>query len=265
MAIKSKRFHNLEALSLCDLYYEGQNNLTALVGDYATFLAEFGRASLFEDHRDVPILSVYPLKSFRRHTCENGENYINFGFRGQQSFFFDEGKILSGDWSGVYVVNKKFGREIAPSFSVWFRDAYEWAKLKYSKSKWNKIVTGPKPFSMDEVEIVESRKKFKWEHIGFSKEGDAIFEVENQSLRRIPYLTIGIRDKNKSILVGAIWIQVENIEPGCKGLVVMDCYKNSIPPNELEPFDLPAPIPEKRELYREFMTIAPGTDELTTR
>lgn len=251
-SIRSRRFHIFESLPIHELSYEGPMGLVRLTGDYATFLAHFGYARLFCDHRDAPALSVYSLKPFRRYECGNGKVYIGFGFRGQQSVFFDEQEILSNGCSKVYVVSKKGGKEIAQNFGEWFKSAYDWVRSKYSPSQWKRIVEGPKPFSEEEMLVVETRRQFQWRHCGFSEDGDAIFEVVNNSPRRIPYLTIGIRDKNDAILVGAVWLDVERIGPGEKGILKKDCYKDHIPPQELVPFDLPEPIPEKREAYWEF-------------
>ena len=99
---------------------------------------------------------------------------------------------------------------------------------------------------------MEARRSFRWELIGFSEDGDALFEVQNNSKRILPFLTVGIRDSGQKILTGSVWLDVGNIEPGSKGVVKKDCYKDRIPPDQLEPFDLPDPIPEKKEAYWEF-------------
>lgn len=250
--IKSQRFHVFEVAKPDDLQYKGPLGSVILTGDFAEFLSKFGRAMLFTDHQDAPILHIYPLKEFRRHICGNGLVYIGFGCRSYQSVYFDEQELLSSGCSKVYVVNQKAGREIAPSFSVWLKDAYEWSRSKYSATKWRKIIEGPKPFSFDEMQIVEARKQFKWKLTGFAEDGDALFEVENNSTRKLPYLSIGIQGKGGTILVGGAWLDVSQIEPGEKAIIKKDCYKYSLPTSELEAFEKPEPVPEKKDAYWEF-------------
>lgn len=223
-----------------------------LTGSYATFLEKFGYAKLFTDSQDGTTLSVYPLEEFRRHVCENGDVYVGFGFRSYQSVYFAEQELLSVGCSKVFVVNKKMGREVASDFADWFKDAYEWTRSKYSASKWRKIVEGPRPFNDEEIQIVEARRQFQWKHVGFADDGDALFEVANNSSRKIPYLSIGIRGKGGTILVGGAWLDVSHIEPGEKAIIKNDCYKYSLSPSDFESFEKPDPIPEKKEAYWEF-------------
>jgi hypothetical protein len=252
LLIKSRRFHIFDSLSADDFYYSTSDQRINLIGDYSDFLKEFGWARLFTDEQDAPLLSVYPLRICRKHICKDGKIYIGFGYRGQQSVYFDEQEILSTGCSKVYVVNTKVGREIASSFSEWLKGAYEWVRAKYSATQWKKIIEGPKPFSEKELAIVSARKQFKWRHIGFAANGDAIFEVENKSNMFLPYLSIGVQGKGGTKLVGGAWLDVSNIAPGCSAHIQRDCYKDKLLADELEVFPLDEPIPEKRERYWEF-------------
>ena len=79
--------------------------------------------------------------------------------------------------------------------------------------------------------------------------------MENQSKRTIPFLSIGIQGKGGTVLVGGAWLSVGHIHPGEKIVITKDCYKGQISPDKLEAFDLPEPIPEKKERYWEFREI----------
>lgn len=249
--IKSKRFHVFEPLSGDDLCYELNGDKFQLRGDYAEFLREFGWAKLFMDYNDSPDLMVYPLKSYRRHFCGNGNTYIAFGDRRSQHVCFDEQVILDGGQSKVYSVTKNKAVELYPGFLEWLLAAYDWIKSKYSNRQWHAIADGPKPFSDSELEIVKARQRFRWRHIGFSENGDAMFEVVNFSNKTLPYLSIGVRDVDQKILIGGAWLNVGDIGPGDTGVVFASCYKGIIPPDKLDVFEFPEPIPEKREAYWE--------------
>jgi hypothetical protein len=251
-SIKSCRFHIFESLKISDQNYVNDEHRIALGGSYGEFLRQFGYAKLFTDEHDAPSMSIYPLKKFRSYFCENGKTYIGFGYRGQQSVFFDEEAVLSGENLKVFVVTKKMAREINSDFSDWLHAAYKWMKSKYSKKHWLRIQNGPPPFSSDELKIVEGRKKFDWKLVGFDEKGDALFWVRNNSKIILPYLSIGIRDKSSSILEGGAYLDVSSIFPNQEKVISKDCYKDKIPPDQLMAFDMPDPIPEKKAGYWEF-------------
>lgn len=250
--IRSRRFHLFEPAAPEALQYRHLTGVVDLTGTYADFLREFGLCKLFTDHRDAPMVSVYPLEAHRRHECADGSRFVGFGFRGQQSVYFDEVLILASHQSAVFTVTRQAGKQISPSFSDWVHQAYDWAKGKYSQKQWKNILTGPPPFTAGELSVVDARKRFSWSLIGFGPNGDALFEIANHSSRTIPWLTLGIRDRSRAVLDGAVWLDVGHIRPGETGLVAKDCYKDRITSDALEPFDLPDPIPEKRERYWEF-------------
>lgn len=252
-SIKSNRFHIFEPLTASEQQCYIKDDVSiSLRGSYSVFLREFGYAKFFTDQHDAPSMSVYPLKYFRRHVCKNGEVYVGFGFRGQQSVFFDESAILNGEHLKVFVVNGKTAREVANDFSDWLFDAYSWIKSKYSIKKWLRIEKGPEPFSASELKIVEEREKFHWELMGFDEQGNALFCVKNDSAITLPYLSVGIRDRDGAILTGGAYLNIAKILPGECGIVSKDCYKDKIPADKLEVFELPEPIPEKKARYWEF-------------
>lgn len=104
-----------------------------------------------------------------------------------------------------------------------------------------------KPFSKRDQRIVDARRKFKWRHAGFAENGDAIFEVSNESNMRLPYLSIGVQGGGGSKLIGGAWLDVSGIEPGGIGLVQRDCYKDKLLPEELEVFEKEDPVPETKD------------------
>lgn len=250
--IKSKRFHIFDKISSDEIDYSKGNDTFELTGTYPCFLKEFGWARLFTDHNDAPVISVYPLKDYRRYLCEDGSVYIGFGYRAGTSVFFDEAEICSSGTSRVYVVSKKRAKLLAPDFSEWLHSAYDWVKGKHSHKKWEGIVAGPPPFSDEEERIAQARELVSWRFVGYADDGDALFEVSNMSDIVLPFLTIGVTDSQRKILTGGAWLDIGGIPPGCTAVVKNDCYKDRIPRGQLEVFDLPRPIPEKKMAYWEF-------------
>jgi len=120
-----------------------------------------------------------------------------------------------------------------------------------------------KPFSKKELGIVEARRKFKWRHTGFAPDGDALFEVTNESGIRLPYLSIGVQGRGGTKLIGGAWLDVSSIEPGCTAVTKRDCYKDQLLQAEVEFFSMEGPNPESRDRYWEFKRLpkrgAPST------
>lgn len=247
--IKSRRFHLFDRVD--QVGYVHKEGIAYPVGDYCDFLYEFGWARMFTDHQDSPLLSAYPLQIVRRHLCEDGA-YVGFGYREGQSAYFNENCILSGEPSPVYAISGVDASLISPSFSEWLRESYVLAKSKYSPRQWERIITGPNPFSQRELCVVDARKHYSWKVIGFAEDGDALFEVSNNSNMVLPYLTVGIRDVEQRLLSGSVWLDVSQIRAGASAVIKKDCYKDRINPSQLDAYELPEPIPEKKKAYWEF-------------
>ncbi len=109
-----------------------------------------------------------------------------------------------------------------------------------------------KPFSKRELCVIEARKLFQWKHIGFSENGDSIFEVSNNSQMILPYLSIGVQGVGGSKLIGGSWLKVSAIGPGQSGRVEHQCYKELLSPEEHEFLNTPDPTPETRDRFWEF-------------
>lgn len=250
--IRSQRFHIFEALNSDDFCFQSGNENIKLRGDYIDFMREFGVGKFFTDYRDAPTMTVYSLKEYRRHEFPTGEAYIGFGDNDQKSFCFSESEVIAGLPLNVFLVNRKTATKVNANFSEWLRLNYELVRAKFSAAQWKKIIAGPKPFTNNELAIVEARSKFHWSHTGFAPNGDAIFKVHNGSALSLPYLSIGVQGKGGSKLVGGAWLEISHINPGETGYTQHDCYKEVLLPDELELFQKLPPIREKRDGYWEF-------------
>lgn len=111
-------------------------------------------------------------------------------------------------------------------------------------------------FSERELAIVEARRLFTWRHLGFGANGDATFEVTNDSEMRLPFLSIGVRGPN---LIGGAWLRVSEIAPGSRAVLQHDCYKGMLEQTQVEFFDVDDPTPATRDRYWEFKRLPKGT------
>ena len=67
----------------------------------------------------------------------------------------------------------------------------------------------------------------------------------------LPYLSIGVHGTQGRVQ-GGIWLPVSHIPPGTTAIIEKGCYKDFLPPQDVETFELPDPGPEDRKVYWEF-------------
>jgi hypothetical protein len=139
---------------------------------------------------------------------------------------------------------------VASGFEEWLSAACATARKSYGKRKWASILRGPKPFSGEEKEMIAARRLMRWEVLGIDNSGKHIFKVTNAGNQVLGALTVGVRSKDKR-LNGAVRLRVQKIGPGETALLHVDCYKDLVPPKEIEVFALPDPSPEDRDFYWE--------------
>ena len=139
------------------------------------------------------------------------------------------------------------------TFKAWLFDACTRAREVYSVSEWDVIKLGSPPFSAYENSIANARKQFRWQQIGITQNGELMFEIENCSTMRLPYLTLLARSKDNTI-DDFFWVSTHSISPGETHLITKACYKGIVSPAQLEISDAPDPLPEDRERYWEFRT-----------
>jgi len=158
--IKSQRFHQFCGLPNEAISYVHERHAVPIVGDYGIFLREFGNANMFNGWgglKEVPLL-VYPLEEIRRQVMMDGRPFVAFGDCGDQHVFFDERLIISCCPSPVFLLDEHRATQIYSCFSDWLFDSYLWAKSRYTRAQWSRILNGARPFSKGELEIVRSRR-----------------------------------------------------------------------------------------------------------
>jgi len=204
-----------------------------------------------QDKLDLYHVTVFA--SMREVTTKAGETLLWFGKNDLNRAHFKAALLSGEDESPVFEWIGRGGylRRTANGFEQWLEDCRRRARKKYSKRRWREILCGPEPFSEEESRIVQARRQYRWRRVGVADDGDVEFEVHNESDVTLPYLSIGIR----GAINGGAWLPVGHIRPGETRIVLKDCYKDVASPDEIEPFDLPDPIPEDRDRYWEFRDV----------
>jgi hypothetical protein len=245
--IKTPRFHLVDGPADVKLRELVTKSNLPVPSSYKAFILKFGNARLYRNARD----DSYRIGVFagpREASLTDGTRIYHLGFHdGARVYVKPES---SPDAFPIFEC-EDLEEEVANSFEEWLATSCTLARNRYTKKMWAEILHGPKPFTREEEEMIEARRRMEWRVLGIDAEGNHIFEVINTSCRTLPALTIGVHSKDGQ-LNGAIRLDIGHVEPGEAAVLKADCYKNLVPPEKVELFALPDPQPEDRDYYWEF-------------
>lgn len=237
-SIATPKFHLVDGIAVPDFQETVKKSSLRLSSSYKEFVIKFGNSRFFRLSYTGYKLGV--LAGPRRHPKH--EYAYQIGFNDDEPIFMCE------DDESVYGRDKK--RLKARSFEAWLDMTYHKVKAQYSAEAWAEIEMGPRPFDEEELAVVNARKLFYWQDIGFNESKDRLLSIENGSDRTIPCLTLGVRSEDRR-LNGAIILEVEKLSPGDKQIFAANCYKKLHEPSNLRLFNLPEPGPEDRPFLAE--------------
>jgi hypothetical protein len=247
-AIKTPRFHVVDGPADAKLRKAVAGSNLPMPSGYVEFVLRFGNARLYRNARN----NSYQVGVFagpREAMLNNGTRIYHIGFHDGASVYVKRLPSLAPPPILEFECGSE--EEMASSFEEWLSASCAVARKKYGKAKWAEILRGPKPFSMEEREIIEARRLMRWRVLGIDADGNHILEVTNAGRRALATLTVGARSKDGR-LNGAVRLKVRNVSPGQTALLHVGCYKGLVPPQEVEVFALPDPNPEDRDYYWEF-------------
>jgi hypothetical protein len=122
---------------------------------------------------------------------------------------------------------------------------------------YNPRVSGPQPFSQNEIQILEAAQLYSFESLGRNEDGKLLVKVHNGSNLCLKYLSVGVKVPRRS-LFGATRLDVSQIKPGETKIFECDCYRSLAFGYETELFRRPPPIPEERRMYWELRSLPDG-------
>jgi hypothetical protein len=245
--IQTPRFHVVEGVAGPKLRSAIEESTLQLPISYKTFVMGFGNSKLYRTS-----LTGYRVGVFagpRKSKLEGGIGMYHIGFNDGAAAYLKT--AVGADDPPIFELEGNSQVMVADNFAEWLITSCARARKKHGKKEWAEILHGPAPFSPQELEIVEVRRKIQWRVVGIDSEGNHVFEVRNTANRILPLLTVGVRS-NDGRLNGAVVLKIGQINPGQMALLHADCYKQLVPPNKIEVFGLPDPRPEDRSYYREF-------------
>ena len=113
------------------------------------------------------------------------------------------------------------------------------ARNTYGKEKWAEIVCGPEPFTPEEEELIERRRRFHWRLIGVDRW--EIICSKSQTLPIVRYPSSRWAAPSEDCrLNGAIRLNVGQVQPGGETAILhAKCYKGLVPTHEIEAFAPP--------------------------
>lgn len=245
--VKTAKFFGFDPLS-ADEMASVEHHSPQLPADYLAFVHRFGFARLYRQHVGYA-LGVRGVPT--RVTSASKEEPIDIGHYLDQTAYF-KGKMLRRNGnSPVFEASSSKLVRCADSFAEWLKARAAEARAALGSKKWAEIVRGPRPFTAKEQQVLDARAKFRWRALEAAEDGDAQIEVGNDSTRRLPFFTLGVRD-SRGGFDGRVWLPVKHIKPGSVQVVRHDAYKEYIPQQFREFFEVGPPGPEDREHYWEF-------------
>jgi hypothetical protein len=246
--VKTKKYYVVNPPSREDMVAFEKDLKQPLPEDYLRFVERFGKAMLYRRHVGYALSVLVPPKEvLSRH----GEGLLLIGYLLGRTVYFRTDQLRGNRTCPVF---EGYARRIVlagPGFAAWLQQTAAMLRSKIGKKQWAAIVAGPPPFSESDREIVAARRLYVWKSIGPQANGDIGIEVTNGSTQALPFLTIGVRS-TAGDFNGSVWLRVGDIPSGGTKLVTHDCYKEYLPRESVQLFDLGDPDPEDREHFWEF-------------
>ena len=216
---------------------------------YKEFAIQFGAAKLYCSRQQY-LVEVFQAPHELK--TSDGDDFLQFGKTDESPAYFKVAELREdGAEIPVYEWNSEDGIHKAYSgFESWLVESCRLARRQFKKKRWEEVINGPPPFTEDEMKIIKARRLFKWRVVGIAEDGDLLLDISNESNMSLPYLSVGV--SGKKIGRGGVFIPISHIQPGEHKVVKVDCYKEADPPNKVELFQKPDPLPETRDSYWEF-------------
>jgi len=247
MAIKTPRFHKVDGPADPKLREAVMRADHMVPQSYKAFVLKFGNAKLYRTSRTGYRIGIFSAP--RQSTLNDGTRIYHFGFNDGASVYFKPSSQSRAPLIFEYEDNSE--QEVATDFEAWLSASCLFARSKYSELEWNQIKRGPQPFTAEEKEMIKARRGIHWKVLGIDPLGNHIFEVRNDGEGKLLWLTVGVRSKDGG-LNGAVRLDVGDVGPGQSAVLHRDCYKDLMPPDQIEAFPIPDPAPEDRDYYYEF-------------
>jgi len=216
---------------------------------YVEFIGRFGQVALYKQHAGY-LLGVYANPRIGVD-AKTGEDVVCIGHYGENTVCFLKELCVSDGDAPVFETGPGGTKRVAERFDLWLSKRCADAKKSYGRKRWAQIVRGPKPFDNREKGILKARKNLAWKMLGIGDDGFVEFEIVNNANMTLPFYSVGVND-SRGGFAGVAYLRIGDVAPGETRTVKHDCYVEYIPREYLKIYELPEPIPEKREEYWEF-------------
>lgn len=246
-AINTPGFHVVDGPADRELRDVVMQSDLSLPPSYWEFVLTFGNAKLYlktgsQSYR----IGVFAGPKEAR--LNDGTRIYHIGFHDGASVYLKPEYDLTK--TSVFEFESDSEEKVADGFDEWLTASCSCARSSYGKEKWAEILRGPKPFTAEEMGVVEARRRIRWRVLGIDANENHIFEITNVSARRLEKLTVGVRSKDRR-LNGALVLQIGHVGPGEMEIIHVGCYRGLLSPREVEVFALPDPQPQDRGRYAE--------------
>ncbi len=253
-AVKEQKFFVVDGPADRKLRRAIQRSTLSAPNSYKEFVLRFGNCKLYRMDNEIDRYHLEVFASMREAETVDKQDLLLIGSFGGRPAYFKATVLAADDDCPVFewvVGPHSYLQQAATSFGEWITKRAQQARKKYGQRRWKAILAGPEPWTAQERRIVKARKRFRWQIVGVAKNRNVKFKVHNGSDMVLPYLSIGIDNKD-STLGGGVELPIASIRPGQTKTVEIDCYKSLVSPEEIVAYDYPTPGPEDRHRYAEF-------------
>src|ERR1700694_2892039 len=200
--IKTNKFHRVEKQEKKNNFWELDWSHSIFPPSYLSFMYEFGNASLYRKGSGYQIGVFAPPKSMK---TKDGEDLLYFGYFDGERAYFRWSLLTPNKETPIFEWDEDHLEQVADDFQEWLMKRSTEVHKKYTNKEWQQILRGPLPFTDKEQAIVEARKHFTWQEVGFAENGDVRILVKNSSNTVLAYYSLGLRSK-AGLLKGGLWL-----------------------------------------------------------
>jgi len=236
--IKTQKVHVIEGNKSEIILHISQELSSSLPPSYLAFITKFGGAKLYrrDGYYQVGVLNLPQEK-----TLNNGEKLLLVGYFDDAKAYFICSELIPGREAPIHEWTEDGFEKIADSFEEWLIIRCTDVRESYDAKEWKEILNGSKLCTSEEEAIVEARRQFQWQVVGFDKNRTVKIAVRNNSNLVLPYLTIGIKTKNPT-QNGQVWesgidLNVSDIQPGQDRIIEHQIHQQIFTPDNTEFFN----------------------------
>lgn len=156
---RTPRFHLVDGLADARMRQAVNASTIRVPPSYREFVLSFGNARLYRDLENNGY-RIGVFASPKAAVLDDGTRIYHIGFHDGASVYVKGlGDLKDGP---IFEFEEEPEEKVADSFEQWLASSCAKVRNAYTGKQWEEIVHGPKPFTAEEIEIIEARRSIHW-------------------------------------------------------------------------------------------------------